>query len=83
MPEVIPPENTGEWLELALRLAAVAQATNLGLLPWECEPCNTYDDDVPDPACWSRRKPEVVLPEAARAWVIVVRAGSTACAGEI
>jgi hypothetical protein len=44
-----------------LRLAAVAQATNLGLLPWECEPCNTYDDDVPDPACWGRRKPEVAL----------------------
>jgi hypothetical protein len=42
-PTPMPLEGSDEWIEVATRLAANAQAANLGLRPWEVEPCHAND----------------------------------------
>jgi hypothetical protein len=37
-PDPMPAEGTQEWLDLAERLASIAQSHNLGLRPWESPP---------------------------------------------
>jgi hypothetical protein len=61
-PEVLPDEGTPEWIKLAMYFVSAAQADNLHLKPWQCEPCNVIDDGVANPAdCYGRRADEVTL----------------------
>jgi hypothetical protein len=42
-PNPMPDEGTPDWIELATRLASIAQCATLGLRPWEVEPCHASD----------------------------------------
>jgi hypothetical protein len=57
-PTPMPLEGSDEWIEVATRLAANAQAANLGLRPWEVEPCHA--DDVVHGG-WGGKPDEVAL----------------------
>jgi hypothetical protein len=57
-PTPMPPEGSHEWIAVATRLAANAQAANLGLRPWDVEPCHA-DDVVHDG--WGGKPDEVAL----------------------
>ena len=43
-PEVLPDEGSPAWIALAMYFVRAAHADNLGLRPWETEPCATIDD---------------------------------------
>ena len=61
LPSPLPPEDTPQWVEVATRVAGMAQAVTLGLRPWQAEPCDVHDDGVIDDACYGRRSIEVML----------------------
>jgi hypothetical protein len=61
MPQPMPDEGSPQWIEAAIRLAAMAQAEALNLPPWKCEPTHVHDDGVVDPDCYGRRPDEVAL----------------------
>jgi hypothetical protein len=61
LPSPLPPEGTPQWVEVATRIAVMAQAATLGLRPWQAEPCNVHDDGVIDNDCYGRRPSEVML----------------------
>jgi hypothetical protein len=61
LPSPLPPEGTPQWVEVATRVAVMAQAATLGIKPWEAEPVNTHDDGCADPNCYGRRPAEITL----------------------
>jgi hypothetical protein len=37
LPSPLPPEDTPQWVEVATRVAVMAQAVTLGLRPWQAD----------------------------------------------
>ena len=37
LPSPLPPEGTPQWVEVATRIAGMAQAATLGLRPWQAD----------------------------------------------
>jgi hypothetical protein len=60
LPDPLPKEGSEEWVELAIRFAAMAQAEALDLRPWQCEPAFVHADE-PVADVYGRRPNEVEM----------------------
>jgi hypothetical protein len=60
LPDPMPADGTPEWIAMASRVAAIAQAYHLGLKPWQCAPIHVAADAVAAD-CYGCRRDEIAL----------------------